>query len=607
MLAEIAEFIKKSNLVIWGMGVNGQQIAESLCQMDIEPLEYVDSSFSNIGEYKCGDTIYAIKSPSILWNTTNQYNVIVTPNYNTEICSELENKGYKKGISFICISPGAIKAIAILPAVESLINIAKKRNGWTRVVFSPCMYDIQHKSILEKTLGGYHEIIGDYRQWLKGNPPHVAKVYKDLEDYSAEYIENIFSGKNAIRKSSGELEEEEYASKYVNIVNGMRVTTNQPDTFKYKVHIFGPSTVFGYGVEDKYTVASCLQRKINSYFDNMYKVLNYGVKGLTIDEYYPKVNKANIGERDFVIFWIQVNYKEIRQYLTANDVPFIELTNFFQRPHQYGEIFFDETHLNYRGNIAAAEIIFDALGFRYISLNNEIACMESQAIKQRLDSISESSEFKSYLATLDGYRDKLDNHKQGVSGGIVINANPFTYGHYHIIKIAAQMVDYLFVFVVEEDKSVFPFNDRFRLVQENTKDIGNITVIPSGKFIISNITFPDYFDKDNKQSTIINPSLDIELFAQFIAKKLNISIRFAGEEPEDFITNQYNVHMKECLPLYGIKFIEIPRLRNENGVVSASTVRQLMAEGQLDEVKRLVPLATYEYLKSYYVRSICRE
>lgn len=85
-----------------------------------------------------------------------------------------------------------------------------------------------------------------------------------------------------------------------------------------------------------------------------------------------------------------------------------------------------------------------------------------------------------------------------IIGGIVLNANPFTLGHYYLIELALKMVDFLYVFVVEEDCSEFSFRIRYDLVVKGTQKLKNIKVLPSGKFIISNNTFPEYFDKKNE-------------------------------------------------------------------------------------------------------------
>ncbi len=52
-----------------------------------------------------------------------------------------------------------------------------------------------------------------------------------------------------------------------------------------------------------------------------------------------------------------------------------------------------------------------------------------------------------------------------MSGAIVMNANPFTLGHLYLAEYAAARCHILHVFVVEEDRSIFPFPIRLELVR----------------------------------------------------------------------------------------------------------------------------------------------
>ena len=45
-----------------------------------------------------------------------------------------------------------------------------------------------------------------------------------------------------------------------------------------------------------------------------------------------------------------------------------------------------------------------------------------------------------------------------------MNCNPMTKGHLHLLETARKFVDYLYVFVVEEDKSDIPFAVRYAMV-----------------------------------------------------------------------------------------------------------------------------------------------
>ncbi len=211
----------------------------------------------------------------------------------------------------------------------------------------------------------------------------------------------------------------------------------------------------------------------------------------------------------------------------------------------------------------------------------------------------QNAEFKEYLSYLESERnDSLAPNAK--IGAIVMNCNPFTKGHRYLVERASAEVDFLYVFVVEEDKSFFPFADRFKLVSEGLSDLKNVRVLRSGKFIISTITFPGYFTKDSAKEVAVDTSLDLRLFCKFIVPALGIGTRFAGTEPTDMVTRQYNHAMKETLPQYGVEFVEFERTANEDTVISASTVRARLEERNWDAIRELVPDVTYRYLRDRF-------
>ena len=142
-------------------------------------------------------------------------------------------------------------------------------------------------------------------------------------------------------------------------------------------------------------------------------------------------------------------------------------------------------------------------------------------------------------------------------------------------------------------------------MRQAISDLDNVQVLPSGKFMISSSTFSDYFNKEFLQTKQIDPSRDVLLFAREIAPTLGITVRFAGEEPLDAVTRQYNASMRKLLPQYGINFVEIPRLNVENEPISASRVRELCKNGDMRALHDLVPecVLTYLYRKSHELRS----
>jgi [citrate (pro-3S)-lyase] ligase len=93
-----------------------------------------------------------------------------------------------------------------------------------------------------------------------------------------------------------------------------------------------------------------------------------------------------------------------------------------------------------------------------------------------------------------------------------------------------------------------------------------------------------------------NCVLDLRLFAEKIAPKLNISKRFVGTEPTCKTTNQYNEKMKEILPPKGVEVVEIERVRVEGEYVSASTVREYISQKEYSSAKRYLPDKVYEMI-----------
>lgn len=186
----------------------------------------------------------------------------------------------------------------------------------------------------------------------------------------------------------------------------------------------------------------------------------------------------------------------------------------------------------------------------------------------------------------------------GKVGAIVMNANPFTLGHRYLVENAANKCDTLYVFTVSEDKSLFSADDRIEMVRLGTADIQNVTVLPTGPYLVSSATFPTYFLKEREKVSEVQCLLDVEIFKKYFVPKFSINCRFLGTEPLSQATNQYNQALKSGLRDSGIEVFEIPRLEINGTVVSASFVRELLESGQTDKVKALVPSTTFEYLKT---------
>lgn len=199
---------------------------------------------------------------------------------------------------------------------------------------------------------------------------------------------------------------------------------------------------------------------------------------------------------------------------------------------------------------------------------------------------------------LDNMAKKYSINKDVPKAAIVMNCNPFTLGHKYLIEEASKSCSEVIVFIVEEDKSLFPFDVRYELVKKGTAHLKNVTVIPGGEYIISGATFPTYFLREENLRHRAFSELDAGIFGKYFCSKFNIVKRIVGEEPYCNSTNTYNESLSNILPQYGVELCQIERKKSENKFISASNVRELLKNDKTDEVKKLLPEVTIEFINS---------
>ena len=244
--------------------------------------------------------------------------------------------------------------------------------------------------------------------------------------------------------------------------------------------------------------------------------------------------------------------------------------------------------------------IFAACGFHQLAeVPNTVVLLENSPIA-----------INRYVKSLQ----KLRRDGERIAG-IVLNANPFTLGHAHLVATAAAQCDVLHVFVVGEDTSLFSYEDRLALVTAGVAALPNadrIVVHPGSDYIVSRATFPSYFLKDAADLAKAATGIDLQLFRRYIAPALGIRHRYVGTEPLSAITNLYNDEM--CYWLMQAPLAEptidvhiVPRLCQEGAVISATQVRNFLMAGQISEIEALVPAPTYELIKQKYVPAAMAE
>jgi [citrate (pro-3S)-lyase] ligase len=357
---------------------------------------------------------------------------------------------------------------------------------------------------------------------------------------------------------------------------------------------------FGFAVRDEGTIASKLQYILNkSYDENTIGVENHGIFTVSTDMFL---------EFTSIFISLPIKKRDILLVQTTGEAD-INCADIFARPHDYGEVYWDCYHLTERGNTIVAKKIYDYLrSTRVLSVCKRDSDFGNEYITNSIPNDNHAlrygfseregerlNEYKRKLAAL--YKEIRAKHGPNPNiGAAAMNCNPFTLGHLHLIETAAAKVDHLVIFVVREDKSEFPFADRIELVKRGTEHIPNISVLESGEFIGSVKTFSAYFNKEASQDVPIDASLDACIFGAEISPALRIKTRFVGDEPLDKVTRRYNETLVAILPRYGVRVEIIPRHSIDGAVVSASTVRRLIAERKFDEIAKIVPAATYEHL-----------
>ena len=235
--------------------------------------------------------------------------------------------------------------------------------------------------------------------------------------------------------------------------------------------------------------------------------------------------------------------------------------------------------------------VFQSMGFTAIAKSPCAVLMEN--------GVKGIGNYTSYLKRVRGDR------PEGAAA-IVMNANPFTLGHRYLVEQAAAMAPTLYVIAVREDRSMFSYAERLAMIQAGCEGLSNVVVVEGSDYAISELTFPTYFLKQVTDATDTHITLDLDLFASHIAPALGVSTRIVGSEPIDALTRRYNELMQEQLPQRGITVKTVERLMEDGQVVSATRVRQAIADGALSHGAELVPPTTVPYLIAHLATEALR-
>ena len=209
---------------------------------------------------------------------------------------------------------------------------------------------------------------------------------------------------------------------------------------------------------------------------------------------------------------------------------------------------------------------------------------------------------KDYLKQLE--KNKVETTTNNIAS-IVVNCNPFTLGHQYLIEKASRENELVYLFVVNENLSAFPFDIRWKLIKEGIAHLTNVKMLETGPYIVSGAIFPNYFLKNESWNLVSEKQaeIDVKIFADYIAPVLNIKKRYIGSENYCETTKAYNTSMHTILPKYGIEVIECERIAAEENIgdknyISASKIRTAIRQDKLNSVLDFLPENTKKFLAS---------
>lgn len=314
-------------------------------------------------------------------------------------------------------------------------------------------------------------------------------------------------------------------------------------------------------------------------------------------KYSGEDSEYNVSEFEYFNYDISSSNSDLDIFCNNNGITLCNIFIDFEKKQE--SIYIDKVHISSRGNEIIATAIVDIVNNIYDYENDVYTSYVEECRnygnREFFKLIFSKGTIRQYVNELE----KLSKYNAENAGSIVMNANPFTKGHQFLVEQAASQVEHLYVFVLEEDKSFFKFKDRFDLVKKGTEHLKNVTVLPSGKAIISSITMPGYFTKETDTSQKLDASSDIAIFGNLIAPACKITKRFVGDEPFCTVTAQYNEQMKLSLNKFGIELVIINRYTTteDNDIISATKVRKFLKEKDFDSLKKYVPVSTFIFLK----------
>ena len=437
----------------------------------------------------------------------------------------------------------------------------------------------------DESTEGRRRLWTEMRKWREKNPEVIDYNIYVASSWAQGFYGELNTGSYAAEVGSHNFNLEtnniytrlkDTKSRYFNIVNGERVTVGQPEEAERTIWFFGPCFVIGQYVEDKHTIESILQERLNREGYSC-RVVNCGCFET------PYQSMVHITSTPMKPGDIMVIHVENRPFEGTESIDVMEVLDRNNAPAEW--LLDNPLHCNHKVNKIYADDLFERM-VRDNVLTGEVKKGQRAMLSRALAVNS---------LYLDLHFNDFHPEKGVVVGSIGMHGNPFTLGHRYLIETASKQVDRLFVLLIEDDLGIFSYAERFAMAVEGTRDLPNVKIVAGGPFQATRNVFREYFVKVKPTDMRESAMVDTLIFTEIIAKRLGITRRFLGDERHNPKMQFFNELMKEVLPRYGIEVIELPRAQAGGRSISASLARNAAAEGDRETLLANIPETTLRF------------
>ena len=336
----------------------------------------------------------------------------------------------------------------------------------------------------------------------------------------------------------------EYSSKYYNVIDGYRKTCYQPETCSAKIYMFGPCVIIGTYLEDKYTIASQLQKRICINGFN-YQVINCG----SYDNIFDAMHNIEFYEGDMILIWTGEN--------TFSGIDSVDFRDVWEDNNVPAEWYMGTmSHTNHKMTELAADALYMKIK-KYLHKKNTNILEEKRKVKIQIENYRDI--LGTYMRTtyIDRYFSAMEQNSNVVRGCLIVETNVDPTFYVHILQDIYTEVDELIVFIPKMNIDVSYSFEEYVLAMSSVDHGSNkIKLIPSERCVPYHNFFPFFYwqvDFSREQALA-----DIKIFIQCIAEPLNIKYRFGVQiENRSLLSKQYGEFLSEELSKYGVKYIEL--------------------------------------------------